>query len=238
MAACQNGHVKTTSRLLDEDADTLLRNSEGKTAFDLAVGNSHTKLLPLFTKLRSKPSYPGISFLDGAKRENVTMKEKTIDLKDVGLSLSIPKDVLPSTDPPLQLEIQPCFSGPFSIPQDIELVSPPYIVNPSRKVNFQKEVLVTIWHHANLETANDCEDMVFLSASTSPQYKEGNPVYTFREIRKVKGSFRPSEKQPVGQIALKHFCTLALGKRKRKNHSSQEAGLKHKKGLPLLTYRI
>ena len=37
-------------------------------------------------------------------------------------------------------------------------------------------------------------------------------MYTFREIRGAKGSFRPGEEQPAGQIALKHFCILSLGK--------------------------
>ena len=86
------------------------------------------------------------------------------------------------------------------MPDNVQQVSPAYIVSPSRKVAFQKEVLVKIWHHANLETEEDCEDMVFLSASTSPQYRGD----TFREIRGAKGSFRPGEEQPARQIALKH----------------------------------
>ena len=114
----------------------------------------------------------------------------------------------------LDIQIQTCFSGSFEMPDDIKLVSPAYIVNPSRKIAFQKEVLVKIWHHANLETEEDRKDMVFLSASTSPQYRGDTPVYTFREIRGAKGSFRPGEEQPAGQIALKHFCILSLGKRK------------------------
>ena len=133
----------------------------------------------------------------------------------MGISLSIPKDALPSTDPPLDIQIQSCFSGSFEMPDNVELVSSAYIVSPSRKVAFQKEVLVKIWHHANLETEEDCEDMLFLSASTSPQYRGDTPVYTFREIRGAKGSFRPGEEQPVGQIALKHFCILSLGKQRR-----------------------
>ena len=229
MTACKNGQVQTTSCLLDQYADTFLKNSDGKTAFDLAMESSNIELLSLFTKLRKKPSHPGILFLEGAKRETVTMKEKIIDLQEVGISLSIPENALPPTDPPLQLEIQPCFSGSFYVPQDVELVSPAYTVKPSRKVAFQKEVLVKIWHHANLESEEDCKDMMFLSASTRPQYREDTPVYVFKKIRGAKGSFRPGEEQPVGQIALKHFCTLALGKRKQEEVSG-EAEQKRRKG--------
>ena len=217
MTACQNGHIETTSLLLDKDADTFLKNSNGKTAFDLAIENrNNTELLPLFTKLRTKPAYPGILFLEGPKREIVTTQEKTIDLKEVGFSLSIPEDSLPSTDPPLQLEIQPCLSGSFDVPQGIELVSPAYILKPNRRVAFQKEVVFKMWHYANLESEEDCEDMVFLSASTSPEYRGDAPVYSFKEIKEAKGSFRPGKEQPFGEIALKHFCMLALGKWMRK----------------------
>ena len=168
MTACQNEHSQITSYLLDKDADTFLTNNEGKTAFNIALERDNAEQLSLFTKLRSKRHYPGILFSEGTKRETITTKETNIDLEEVGISLSIPENSLSSTDPPPKLEVQPCFSGPFVVPEDVELVSPAYIVKPSRKVVFEKDVLVKIWHHANLETEEDCEDMVFLSASTSP----------------------------------------------------------------------
>ena len=223
MTACQNGHVETTSCLLDRYADTLLKNNEGKTAFDLALESSDAGLLPLFTKLRRKTSYPGMLFLEGTKREIISSDKKTIDLEEVGISLSIPENALPSTDPPLQLEVQPCFSGPFDVPQDVDLVSPAFILSLNRKVACQKEVLVKIWHHANLETEEDCEDMMFLSASTCPQYRGDTPVYVFKKIRGAVSSFRPGEEQPVGHIALKHFCTLAVGKKRKHEDDKQES---------------
>ena len=214
MISCQNECVEVCSILLDKGANSSLKNIEGLTAFDIAMRSKNRDLFSLFSKLRSDPSFPGILLSGGNRKESITAAGKDIIcLEDVGISLSIPKDALPSTDPPLDIQIQPCFSGSFEMPDNIKQVSPAYIVSPSRKVAFQKEVLVKIWHHANLETEEDCEDMVFLSASTSPQYRGDTPVYTFREIRGAKGSFRPGEEQPAGQIALKHFCILSLGKR-------------------------
>ena len=213
MIACQSDCVEVCSMLLDKGANTSLKNIKKLTAFDIAMYSKNRDLFSLFSKIRSDPSFPGILLSGGVRKESITATEKDICLEDVGISLSIPRDALPSTDPPLDIQIQPCFSGSFEMPDNVEQVSPAYIVSPSRKVAYQKEVLVKIWHHANLETEEDCEDMVFLSASTSPQYRRNTPVYTFREIRGAKGSFRPGEKQPAGQIALKHFCILSLGKR-------------------------
>ena len=231
MIACQNAHIQTTSYLLDEGADTFLKSSDGKNAFDIAVEINNTELIPLFTKIRRKPSYPGILFVDGTKRVTVTTEKMTVDLEEVGIHLSIPDNALSSTDPPLQLEIQPCFSGPFVVPQDIELVSPVYIVKPSRKVTFEKEVLVKIWHHANLESERDCEDMVFLSASTTPVFEEETPSYIFREIKGTKGFFNLGEEHLTGQIALKHFCDMALGKRRHTDSENEgEITKKRSKG--------
>lgn len=225
MTACQNGHAQITSHLLDEHADTFLKNNEGMTAFDIMMKKNDPEMLHQFTKLRSNPSYPRILFSDGIKRETITTAKKKIDLEEAGITLSIPENALSSTDPPLHLAIQPCFSGPFEVPQNVELVSPAYIVKPSRKVSFRKEVLVKIWHHANLESEKDCEDMVFLSASITPEYRGDSPVYVFREVRGAKGVFKSREEQPAGKIALKHFCTLATGKRK---HEEEDTGSKSK----------
>ena len=250
MMACQNGHVKLSSMLLDKGANSSLKNNEGLTAFDIAKSSKNRDLFSLFSKLRSDPSFPGILFYGGVRKESITATEKDIIcLEDAGISLSIPKDALPSTDPPLDIQIQPCFSGSFEMPENVQQVSPAYIVSPSRKVAFQKEVLVKIWHHANLETEEDCEDMVFLSASTSPQYRGDTPVYTFREIRGATGSFRPGKEQPAGQIALKHFCILLLGKRthtgsddspqsKRQRSSSLTGKLNINKQFPTLYFII
>ena len=234
MLACQIEHVEVCFMLLDKGANSSLTNVEGLTAFDIAMNSKNKDLFSLFSKLRSDPSFPGILFSGGVRKESITAAGKDICLQDVGISLSIPKDALPSADPPLDIHIQPCFSGSFEMPQNVELVSPAYIVSPSRKVAFQKEVLVKIWHHANLETEKDCEDMVFLSASTTPQYRGDTPVYVFKKIR-VKGSFRPGEEQPVGQIALKHFCILSLGKRRHAESDDSPESKRQRSSLGNLT---
>ena len=238
MTACKNNHVETTSCLLNNDADTYLKNSSGKTAFDITLEKNNTAVLSQFTKVREKPSYPGMKFVDGAKRETVTFESaaKNVDLDEVGISLLIPENALSSSEPSIQLEVQPCFSGPFDVPSDIELVSPAYIVKPSTEVLFKKEVQVNIRHHANLESEEDCEGMVFLSASTTPTYRGDSPVYKFREIKEEKGLFRPREEQPVGQIALKHFCILALGKRMCEDGETESNLSKKNKGTSHLLF--
>ena len=210
MMTCVNGHAETASMLVEREADVYLKNKTGRTALDFAMKSKNPDMLLPFTKLRCSPQFPGILFSNGAKRVTVTAKEQTIDLREVGILLTIPKDALSSADPPLEVLVQPCFSGPFQVPENLELVSPIYIVKPSKEVVFRKEVMVKIWHHANLETEQDCEEMKFLSASTTPEYCGTRPVYVFREIKVARGSFRPGEELPAAEIALKHFCSMSV----------------------------
>jgi hypothetical protein len=206
MKALLNGHSELVSLLLNFSADVYIKNCADETALDIA---DHCTLstVEVITKLRTKRSFPGILFSEGVEKETLTSSAKCINLDNIGLSFSVPEGALSPTDPPLEFEIQPCFSGSWEVPENLVPVSPAYIMKPNRDVVFEKEVLVKMWHHANLETEEDCENLMFLSASITPEYRDDRPVYVFREITTAKGSFRP---KAAGEIRLKHFCILRI----------------------------
>ena len=213
MIACKHGKTAVIQVLLDHDADTYLRNKKNQTALEIAKENDYVDIISLFAELKEKAAYPGILFSEGVKKEFITSDEKTINLEDVGISITFPENSLPSTDPPLEISIQPCFSGPFEMPGGIESVSPAYIIKYNRKIMFLKDVILKIRHYANLQTEEDCENMVFLSASSIPEYRGSTPVYVFKEITDAKGWFRPGQEKPLGEIQLKHFCIIKIGKK-------------------------
>ena len=67
--------------------------------------------------------------------------------------------------------------------------------------------------------------MVFLSASSTPEYKDSRPLYIFKRIRNAKVVFKPGDQ--VGEIALMHFCAIKAGvKRTREDEGDSEK--KHK----------
>ena len=68
--------------------------------------------------------------------------------------------------------------------------------------------------------------MVFLS---TPEFRESGPVYVFKEIKEAKGVFKPEYQ--VGEIALRHFCLLKAGKRKRASNSLEFSETKKLKGM-------
>ena len=213
MIACKSGQAAIAQVLLENEADAFLRNNKGQTALEIAKEFNQVNVLSLFAKPKRKTAYPGILFSEGIKKVAVTREEKTIDLvEDVGISLKFPENSLPPTDPPLEVAIQPCFSGSFVLPDDIELASPTYAITPNREVTFQKDLVVKIQHYANLQTEEDCEDMVFLSASSTPEYRGSIPTYKFKVMKMAKGMFIPGQKQPLGEIRLKHFSIIGVGK--------------------------
>ncbi len=239
MSACQNGHGDEAKYLLENAAKIDLQKNDGRLSLMLAslknedgqVDIAHDSKIKksLFSE---RDSLPGVLVSEGVTKLNVTPLESCVDLlRESGFSLSFPQDSLSSSDPPLEVSIQPCFSGPFELPDNIELVSPAYVIKHSRKVNFIKDVTLKIRHYANLQTDEDCKDMVFLTASSSPKFRDSNPVYVFKEMKAANSSFKPNEEEPVGEIALRHFCISLLGRRKRSNHA--DVDLKQIKGIPI-----
>ena len=73
--------------------------------------------------------------------------------------------------------IHPCVTGSFILPDGYKPASPAYLVQPITKGKLQNNVIVRIQ-----ESKEDCENMAFLVAGTTPEYRESNPVYAFRKI--------------------------------------------------------
>ena len=146
--------------------------------------------------------------------KSITSSGATIDrLQDMGISISVPEGSLSPSEEPLDLHIHPCFHGPFRLPKEYESASPAYLIRHSKKHNFHKDITVRIHHYACLESEEDCEEMTFLSASSTPEYIESHqdegvvhPVYTFKKIRGDNAKFRPGDQ--VGKISLRHFCII------------------------------
>ena len=154
--------------------------------------------------------------------EHITSREALIcGLVDKGISVFIPENSLSIKEESLDLSIHPCFSGPFELPDGYESASPTYLITHSRRVTFSKDVAVRMHHYACLKSQEDCEDMVFLSASSTPVYRESDsPLYVFKKIQGAKGIFKPGDQ--VGEISLRHFCLLMIGKRKREEDEDEE----------------
>ncbi|CAI8041714.1 hypothetical protein GBAR_LOCUS23152, partial [Geodia barretti] len=159
--------------------------------------------------------HPGIQFFGGPWKQSVTSAGAHITWREeIGVEFDIPPGAVPEGRE-LDLSVWPCFNGPFLLPDGYELASPVFLIPPT--FEFSREITVTLWHFSNLETVEDSERMVFLSAPSTPHTKQAGkkPVYQFRVLGK--GVFEP--RRNYGQISLTHFCFGGIG-RKHKKHSS------------------
>ena len=171
-------------------------------------------------------NYPDIVFYKIPISEHITSSGATIDrLQDMGISVSVPEGSLSPSEEPLDLNIHPCFCGPFRLPKKYKSESPAYLIRHSKKTNFHKDITVRIHHYACLGSEEGCEEMTFLSASSTPEYIESHqdgvvhPVYTFKKIRGANAKFRPGDQ--VGEISLRHFCILKIVRRKRSREEDE-----------------
>ncbi len=153
------------------------------------------------------PRFQGVHFLSGSPWcDSVSSKAKKILWDEIGVFLDIPEGAVPP-DKVLNLTVWPCIQGPFVPPPGYQFASPVFIIGPQFK--FEKKLLLQLSHFIRLQSSDDCEKMVFLSArSTSHFTKDGKLGYHFNLLEG--GSFEVG--RPVGSINLSHFCALAAGK--------------------------
>ena len=166
-------------------------------------------------------TFPNIAFFKDKVEKWIT-PTKGAEIECSGLSISIPKGVT-TEKADLPIIIRPCFGGPFELPADYVSASPAYLVQlqSREQVTINKDVTVRIHHYADLQTEEDCEDMVFLSASLAP-HKD----YRFEKINGVCGLFRAGDS--VGEIKLRHFCLIKVarwvGRKLRRRHNRVSPG--------------
>ena len=162
----------------------------------------------------TNPKFPGIHFVLGSPwHDSVTSKGNMVIWTEIGISFEIPEGAVPP-EKQLNLTVWPCIKGPFILPPGYKLASPAFIIGPEFK--FLKEIQLQMAHFVQLETPEDCQRMVFLSAPTTPCYNDKQqPEYHFR-VSKKRGIF--PLRQCVTTVTLDHFCVVAIGQ-KRKHDS-------------------
>ena len=135
--------------------------------------------------------------------EKISSAGKKIDHEsDAGISIDIPEGSI-SPDESVNLLVQPSFSGSFKIPEDMVPASPAYLIETSKQIVLKKPFTVRMQHSAKLKTEEDCKNIVFLRASSDPEYRGSDPVYVFREVEGARGTF--NEGSQFGEVALTHF---------------------------------
>ena len=150
------------------------------------------------------------------RQETITPKGGEINLKDeIGATLSIPRN---STAKDEQVNFTTGFSGSYEMPEGVESVSPAYLIKTTNEVEFNEPVDVTLQHTSNLQTAEDCKEMVFLKASITHEDSRSDSILSFEKIDNTSAavSFSPGERH--GRLKLKKlFSWFRIGRKESGN---------------------
>ena len=169
-------------------------------------------------ELKEDPKLPGVLLSELPRLETITSKGAVIDLrKEIGVSISIPEN---TTQEEQTVELAAGFSGAYEMPEGVQSVSPAYLIKTTEEGRFRKDVDVTLQHNANLETMEDCKEMIFLGANLTPTHtdSDSNPVYKFEEIKGSHVEFSPGKKH--GGITLSSlFSLFKVGRRQSRKEN-------------------
>ena len=106
------------------------------------------------------------------------------------------------------------------MPEGVESVSPAYLIKTTNEVEFHEPVDVTLQHNSNLQTAEDCKDMMFLEASIT--HEDSDSILSFEKIDNASAavSFSPGERH--GRLKLKKLLSWFKIGRKQSGNKSRD----------------
>ena len=142
---------------------------------------------------------------------------------EFGLSLSIPGNTVDDGET-IDLIVRPAFSGPFAGPENMEPVSPAYLVKPSKEVSLKEDMVVRIQHSAASLPEGDSHDLEFLIASYSPQHRGlFGPLYVFHKvIGKEEGRFDQDDKGYFGELQTNRFSWFMVWRKETRSSSGMD----------------
>ena len=168
-------------------------------------------LIPKFAHHQFDKRFPGICFLNDLQQVSVTSEGQSISWEDIGINFSIPPGAVPEGKS-LGLTVRPCLCGPYVLPEGYELASPVFMISPA--FNFKKDIKLSIRHYVDFDGEDEeDDDVVFISARSTPVYTSSQPMYKFRILRKDTVFERGKQE---GSVFLQHFCDLAIARRRSK----------------------
>lgn len=156
--------------------------------------------------------YSEITFYEDAKVATLTSSNPTVDMLDVGVSISLQSKPITET---VEVLIHPCLAGPLVLPRGYMAASPVYLIQQT--AGHAQDLSVSVQHCVSLKSENDCSNMTFLSATTvnTPMpiissIEGSSHTYMFRELE-ASGKFKSGSNmgETVLQVLVPRFIVVA-----------------------------
>ena len=185
---------------LDSYTPTQLR----KPAATMHVIQCHSKEF----KHINRDTFSTIQFSPHCVKETVGYRGATI--RGEGVQLRIPPNAI-KKGCTMCVSIQGCLNGPFKLPDNVELISPIFLITCEPHLDFQHNTTLTIHHFANLHSYDECKETILLTSPQIPTVDEDRHVWKFHV-----GDQRPHcfPKFTHGEVLLRHFSFECFGIRR------------------------
>lgn len=154
--------------------------------------------------------------LKDALEYKVNSEGKTITLmEDLGLMINVPPGAISDTHSSneVMVRINACIRGPFELPEEYELASPIFHIEPGTKFA-EKPVELSMVHYLDLRDEEACSNLKFISAP----FKSETGIVKFKLLEG--GAFWPDRR--VGKVALQHFCLIGIARKSGSTSESEE----------------
>ena len=152
--------------------------------------------------------YPGLNFFNQREEREIkySAEEQHLEMKDMGLSMTIPPEAIVPQENPVHLTVTPAVHGNIRIPEDCRPHSPMYMLSP---LKLAKDAKVTVSHTCLIEDEEDSNNMVVLVPVNLAE-AQASGVYTLKEID-VEKKFEKGSQE--GEIKLRQLQPFRVAKR-------------------------
>ena len=155
------------------------------------------------TWFKHAKKFPGIKFSNYYTKQVVTYRGDIV--KGEGIELQIPGRAIKREDT-VEFTIQACIDCPFELPEDVNLITPVYVISPHYE--FQREVTVLMDSFVRLQRFSE-KDLVFLTSPTKREVDVQGFHWKF-EINKIQ-PWSDSVKERRIILEVPHFCLFCVG---------------------------
>ena len=181
-------HDETVEESIERDMEEVLKNS--------STWSKHAQ------------KFPGIKFSNYFTKQVVTYGGGIIS--GDGIQIRIPGRAIKKEDS-VEFTIQACIDGPFDFPEDVNLITPVYVISPHYE--FQREVTVLMDSFVRLHPFEN--NLVFLTSPTKREVDEYGSHWKFEiSERKPRRDIDGANERRI-VLEVTHFCLLSFGFKKK-----------------------
>ena len=198
------GASSSTPSALSESEPVL---TQEESAIDTSVVKGDSEEIQSSVWYTHAIKYPGIKFSNYYTRQTVTHRGDII--KGEGIEVQIPGRAIKQGQC-IEFTIQGCIDAPLELPEDVSFASPVFMITP----HYQFEREVTLWGdiYINLQSYEDCKELVFLTSPSEPTIDDDGPHWNF-QISENKPQCNVRSRRVW--IQMKQFCLFCFGIRRR-----------------------